>query len=85
MLDIELDPVWNRKSSAASASVRCGGIANFAEVEAFFVGLPSAKDSNQWIAEVVGLRYLKHGPNWLILDIAGHGAIQIQSTSVTET
>jgi hypothetical protein len=81
-LEIALDPVWN-KAGPPSASVRFGGIENFDDVASFFHALPPPR-RDAYVAEIIGLRYPGDGPNWVVLDLSGHGHIRIQSRHVTE-
>ena len=83
-LEIALDPVWN-KAGPSSASVRFGGIENFDEVASFFRALPPPPRPDAYIAEVIGLGYLGDGPNWVVVDLAGHGRIRVHSHHVTES
>lgn len=83
-LQVALDPVWNG-GVTRSSSVRFGGVANFDEVASFFRALPTPAQHDASIAEVVGLVYLEEGPNWVVVDLASHGHINIQSHHVTET
>jgi len=83
-LEIALDPVWNREAPS-SASVRFGGIENFDEVASFFRALPPPPHSDAYIAEVIGLQYSGDGPNWVVVDLEGHGHIRVQSHHVTES
>ncbi len=82
-LEIALDPVWN-KDGPSVASVHLGGIENFDEVTSFFRALPPPRLPHAYIAEIVGLQYLRVGPNWVIVDLAGHSHISVQSNHVTE-
>lgn len=81
-LEIDLDPVWNKEPS--SALVRFGGIKNFAEVTAFFQTLPQRPHPDAYIAEIIGLRYSGEGPNWIVVDLAAHGHVNVHSHHVTE-
>ena len=82
-LEIALDPVWNK--TRLSVSVRFWGIENFDEVAAFFLALPPPSCPDAFIAEVIGLLYLGQGPNWVVIDLASHGHIRIQSHHVNES
>ena len=82
-LVVALDPVWNKDQR--SASIRFGGIENYDEVASFFRALPSPAQADAYIAEIIGLQYLGEGPNWAIVDLAGHGHIKVRSHHVTES
>ena len=82
-MEIALDPVWNKE--VQSASVRCGGIENYDEVASFFRGLPAPPQSEAYIAEIIGLQYKKERPNWVVIDLQGHGHIIVKSNHVTES
>jgi hypothetical protein len=84
MLEIALDPVWNR-ASPSFVSVRLGGIENFNEVASYFRALPMPQRPDTYIAEVIGLSYIKEGPNWVLVDLQGHGHIKVRSHHVTES
>lgn len=83
-LEIALDRVWN-KDAASSVSVRLGGIGNYEEVALFFHALPKSRPPYGFIAEVIGLNYTGKGPNWVVLDLAAIGHIEIQSKHITES
>ena len=83
-LEIALDPVWN-KGAQSSVSVRFGNIENFDEVASYFRSLPSPPHSDAYIAEVIGLRYLRDGPEGIVVDLAGHGHIKVRSHHITES
>ncbi len=83
-LEIALDPVWN-KEGPASASVRFGGIENYDVVASFFRALPEPPRPDAYIAEVIGLQYVGEGPNWIVVDLAGHGHVRVHSRHVTES
>ena len=83
-LEFALDPVWN-KEGPGSASVRFGAIDNYDEVASFFRALPQPEHPDGYIAEVIGLQYLEERPNWVIMDLDGHGHIRIHSRHVTES
>jgi hypothetical protein len=75
-LEIALDPVWN-KEGPSSAFVHFGSIGNFDDVVSFFRALPQPPRPDAYIAEVIGLQYLKDGPNWVVVDLAGHGHVRV--------
>jgi len=81
-LEIALDPVWN-KQAPPSASVRFGGIENYDAVVSFFRALPPPRP-NGYIAEIIGLQYTGDGPNWVVIDLQGHGAVRVRSVHVAE-
>jgi hypothetical protein len=83
ILEIALDPVWN-KQAPPTAYVRFGGIENYDEIVSFFRALPPPR-SNGYIAEIVGLQYTGDGPNWVVADLQGHGHIRIRSHHVIES
>ena len=83
-LEIALDPVWN-KEAPPSASVRFGGIENFADVASFFRALPPPRRPDHYLAEVIGLQYLGDEPNWVVVDLSGHGHIKIHCQHVFES
>ena len=83
-LEIVLNPVWNKEAPPAT-TVRFGGIENFDEVASFFRALPPSQRTDAYIAEVIGLRYSGDGPNWVDVDLDGHGHIRVQSHHVTES
>lgn len=80
-LDLALDPVWN--DNRQSACLRFGGIENYDEVASFFRALPRPPRHDAYIAEVIGVQYLGEGPNWVVVDLAGHGHVRVHSRHVT--
>ncbi len=83
-LEIALDPVWNKEASL-SAFVDLGGIENFEEVASFFRTLPPPPRPDAFIAGIIGLQYLGDGSNWVVIDFADHGHIEVQSRDVRES
>lgn len=83
-LEIALNPVWHKEAPPVT-TVRFGGIENFDEVASFFRALPTPPRLDAYIAEVIGLQYLVDGPNWVVVDLDGHGHIRVQSHHVTES
>ena len=51
----------------------------------FFRALPPPPQPDAYIAEVIGLQYVGDGPNWVVVDLAAHGHIRVQSHHVTES
>ena len=82
-LEVALDSVWNK--GAESASVRFGGIENYDEVASFFGALPLPPHADAFIAEVIVLECVGERPDWVIMELAGHGRIKICSHQVSET
>jgi hypothetical protein len=82
-VEIALDPVWNREAPP-SASIRFGGIKNIEEVACYFRSLPRPSHPEAYIAEVIGLRHLNEGAYGVVIDLAGHGHIEVHSNQVTE-
>lgn len=82
-LEVALDPVWNK--GAPSASVRFGGIENYDEVAAFFRALPPPPQADAYIAEIIGLQCEGDGPNWVDVDLAGHGHVRVHARHITES
>jgi hypothetical protein len=83
ILEIDLDPVWNKDKQAVS--LRFGGIENYDEVVVFFRALPLAPRADAYIAEIIGAKPMEETPNSVVLEIAGHGHITVHSRHVTET
>src|SRR5262245_46011331 len=80
-LEIALDPVWNKEEPPA-VTVRFAGIKNYDEVAAFFRTLPQPSRPDAYIAEIVGLKYVGEGPNWVIIDLDRHPHVQVHSQNV---
>lgn len=74
-LFLQLEPAWN-PSIARDAVVRFGSIANYAEVEAFFSGIPDDPEC-EFLAGVSRLEPEPAG-GWL-MDVEGYGRISIKS------
>lgn len=66
VLDIQLDPVWNRHS-ARRVSVRFGPIRNFDDVRAFFEKVQEAAPREDVLDELVGIVCEEKGKWMLIL------------------
>ena len=82
-LELELDPNWN-EGSASTSTLRFQGVRNFDEVVGFLRSLPLSADGARAV-DVIDVQYSKTGPNWVILDLAGHGHVEIQATRVVES
>lgn len=85
VLEIALDLVWNKAAASSDVRVRFGAIENFDEVSAYFRALRPRPGDGAYLAEIVGLRYVSEGPNWVTLDLAGQGHIRIRARHVEES
>jgi hypothetical protein len=83
-LQVALDPVWNQNQER-TVSVRFGAIRNYGEVAAFFGRIEPPKAAGRSIAEVIGLVHVGDRKDRVLVDLANHGSIEIQSRAVTVT
>ena len=82
ILDVLLDPVWNKHS--ASANLRFGAIENFDQVSSFFGSLPKPQ-ADGCIAEIEKLEADDVGGNALLLQLSAQASLRIESRKISET
>jgi len=81
-LEIALDPVWN---TSRSVVLQFGAIGNLAEVTAFLRRIPPKAVPEAYLARIERLEYKSSRPGIAVLQLDGLGAIEIESSKVTES
>jgi hypothetical protein len=82
VLEIALDPVWNK--GRRTAHVRFSGIKNLDQVTAFLKRLPDPPASEAYLVEILELKLKSKHSRTATLKLVNLGHIEIEATHITE-
>jgi hypothetical protein len=83
VLEIVLDPVWN-KAAGNMVRIRFGAIKNFEVVKEFFDGIPSRRSDDALLATIDSLKLVHRNPNHFSLSLDRFGRVVIEASHIAE-